>query len=182
MEDRVVTGADDHVDVACGPAMCTGITLARKANPLPMAGACLNPNLQGLSALHRAFAPASGAGSPVFPGSMAAGAGHIELHAPAGLSDLAGALALRTYSRILDVTVATAGGTNIAARGVQPHDPAADRRPERHIDLVLEIGTRLGSFLSYAGAAPAASKHTGENIATTAAACFFAPSRPFEQV
>src|SRR2546428_4311859 len=85
---------------------------------------------------------------------MATRTSHIELHAPAGLLDRALTFALRAHAGLFDVTVSVAIGANILPCDVQAHDAAADRCPERHVDLVFEIGPRFGAFLRRRTTAP----------------------------
>ena len=87
---------------------------------------------------------------------MASRAWHIEFHPPAGLRHLARAVALGTLAGSLLESLAAARGAGVLPRNVEPHDAAADRRPERHVNLILEIGTRLGAFLLGGGAATTA--------------------------
>jgi hypothetical protein len=112
---------------------------------------------------------------------MAARTGHVKLHAPAGLGDLAGTAALRAFSGGLDESLPVAVGTSVAPGDVQPHHSTPNRRPKRHIHLILEILTGLRAFVR--GAAPPP-ENAGENIAEAAAAATtrLAPARTFEHV
>ena len=74
---------------------------------------------------------------------MAARTRHVELHASAGLGDLAAASALRAFAGGLDVSLAVTVAAGVAARDVQAHDAAADRCPERYVDLILVIHKRF---------------------------------------
>jgi hypothetical protein len=71
------------------------------------------------------------------------------------------------------------------ARDVQAHDSAADRRPEGNVDLIFEIGTRLGAFLGLSRALTAAKDRT-ENVAEAAASAppagFAAPVGAIDEV
>jgi hypothetical protein len=77
-------------------------------------------------------------------------------------------MTLRTYSRSLDVAVAVTISADIASRDVDLHHPAADRGPERNIDLVLKIGPRLRPLV-HGLTARAARKDVGEDVAKPAA-------------
>src|SRR5882724_5842011 len=100
---------------------------------------------------------------------MAARARHVELHAPAGLCDLAAASALRTFAGGLDVSLTVAVAAGVTTRDIQSHDAAANRRPERNVDLIFEIGAGLGTFFGHS--CPAASaEDAGENVTEAAAA------------
>src|SRR5262249_41942626 len=131
-------------------------------------------NFERLRALDRAFAVAGRAGLNILASAMAARALHVELHASAGLLDRAFAVTLRADTGSFDEAVSVTGGARVAARDVQTENAASDSRPERHVDLILKVGARLGPFFS--GAAAAAGKHSGEDIAEASAArgCFAA--------
>ena len=97
---------------------------------------------------------------------MTARAGDIELHATASsarLLDRPFAVTLRTLPRPLGVSIAMAVSTNVAPSNIELHHPAADRRPERHVDLVFKIAARLRTLIGHLAAA-AASEDAGKNI------------------
>src|ERR1051325_11351030 len=100
---------------------------------------------------------------------MAARTRHVELHASAGLGNLPTASTLRAFARGLDMSRAMAVAAGVASRNVETHDAAADRCPERHVDLIFEIGTRLWAFFCYARPA-ASAEDAREDVAETAAA------------
>ena len=54
------------------------------------------------------------------------------------------------------VPVPMAIAAGVAARNIQPHHAAADRRPERNIDLIFEIGAGLRAFFGCSGTAASA--------------------------
>jgi hypothetical protein len=116
---------------------------------------------------------------------MASRASDVELHPPARLLDRPLAMTLRTLPRSFDISIAVAVSANIAPRDIELHHAAANRRPERHIDLVLKIAARCRALLGRL-TAPAASENVGEDIAESAApaARRLAPAsaRPLEQV
>src|ERR1044071_5804352 len=101
---------------------------------------------------------------------MAARTGHVELHASAGLLDGSLALALRADSRLFDHSVAVAIRANVLTRDAQAHHAAADRRPERDVDLIFEITARLGTFLCLRKTATTtAAENSREDVAKSAA-------------
>ena len=68
-------------------------------------------------------------------------------------------------------------------RDVQAQHGAADRLPEADVDLVFQVGARLGLFLDGCATAPTA-EHAGKNVAEPAAAPLLLLLRAagFEQV
>ena len=64
-------------------------------------------------------------------------------------------------------------GAGIRPIDVQPHDAAANRRPERNVYLILEIGAW---FRTGFGRAAAPAEDPGKNILKAAAAAGFASS------
>src|SRR5208337_3364694 len=162
-KQRVLADADDHIEIADATSAQPGIAFTRDPNALPVAGSGLDANLQRIGALDAAFAMTDRAGRNIFARPMAARASDIEFHPPAGLLNRPFAVALRTYPRSFDISIAVAVSANIAARDIELHHPAANRRPERHVDLVLEIASRLRSLLGSLTAS-ASSKNAGKNI------------------
>ena len=136
--------------IASRAAVRPGVAFAGQPNALAIARSRLDAHFQRFGAAHRAFAVADGAGRNILARAVAARTRHVELHASAGLRDLSGAVALRAFSRRFDVTLPVAIRTNVVPGDVQPHHAAADRRPERNIDLIFEIGARLWSTSSAA--------------------------------
>jgi hypothetical protein len=55
MKDRMLSGADDYIEVARRPPVHSGIALAREADALAVARARLDANFQRFGALHGAF-------------------------------------------------------------------------------------------------------------------------------
>ena len=108
MKDRMVSGADDHVEVAGRSSMGAGIAFAGNANALAIARTSLDTDFQRFGLLHGSFAMAGAAGCYVLASAVAARAGRIELHASAGLRDLAGAAAFRAGARRFDIALAVA--------------------------------------------------------------------------
>ena len=149
----MVSSADNHVEIPGWSSMRSGVAFAGNANALAVARARLYANLERFGLFDGAFAVAGGAGGNVLAGAMAARTGDVELHASAGLRDLAGAAALRASARQFDVSLAVASCADVAPSNVQPHDAAANRRPEGNVDLILEIRPRLRPFTA-ARAAP----------------------------
>src|ERR1051326_634848 len=120
----------------------------------------------------------------IFPRPMASWTLHVELHPPARLRDLPCPVALRTLSRRLKRPLPMASRTSVMPRNIQPHHPAANCRPERHIDLIFQIRTRLRPFVDL-NSAPAA-ENSGKNVAEAAApaatACLPPAVRAVDQV
>src|SRR5216684_4662216 len=161
--------ADDHVEISDRPASQPGIAFARDPNALPVAGSGLDADLQRSGALDAAFAVADRAGRNIFTRSMAARAGDVEFHPAAGLFNRPLTVTLRTLSRSLDVSVAVAVPADIAPGDIQFHHPATDRRPERHVDLVLKIAARFRALVGRL-TTPATCENAGEDIAEPATA------------
>src|SRR5438128_7138435 len=108
---------------------------------------------------------------------MAARTAYVELHASAGLLDCPLALALRADAPSFHVSMAGAVGAGIAASDIQAHDTAADGGPEGNIDLVLEIISELGTFLSCGATA---AEHARKDVAEAARSLL--PPATFEQI
>src|SRR5580704_939083 len=122
----------------------------------------------------------------ILPRPMTSRTSDVELHSPASLFDRPLAMTLRTLTRSFDVAVTMAISADIAPRNIQLHHAAADRRPERHVDLVFQVAARLRTLVGRF-TAPAAGENVGENIlepATAAAGCFpsTAAARALEQI
>src|SRR5579884_320324 len=139
MENGVVAGAHDDIKVSRGAAVRAGVAFARNPNALAVAGARLDAYLELLAALDHAFATADPANGAVFAGAVTARAHDVELHAPAGLGNFPFAAAFRTRLRTLEIAVAVAIRTGVAAGDVEPQHRAADRLPEPNTDLVLQV-------------------------------------------
>src|SRR5215471_13027932 len=122
-------GTNDHVKIAGGPALYAGVALARNSDPLAVASARFDANLQGFGALDGALPVAVRADRTVFAGSPAAGAGKVELHPSPDLGDLPGAVALGTLSRGLNVAPPVTVDAGFAASYIEPHNPTADGCP-----------------------------------------------------
>src|SRR5947199_785478 len=181
MEHGMVTGTDNDVEVSGWTAVQPGIAFTRNSNALSVAGAGLDSHFKGLGALDCPFAMADRAGGNVLSGAVAARASHVELHASTGLFDRPLALTLRTYARGFDIAISVTIAADIAAGEIQPHDASADRRPERHVYLVFEVGTRLRTFLR--GGAAASAENSGEDVAETSSAPTRSPAPgSFEQI
>src|SRR5208337_1181434 len=184
-EERMFANADDDVEVADPASAQPGIAFARDANALPIAGSGLDAYFERIGALDAAFAMADRAGRNILARPMTSGAGDIELHAPAGLFNRALAVALRTLPRSFHKTIAVAVSADIAAGDIQLHHAATDRRPERHVDLVLKVAARFRA-LSRSLAVPAAAENAGEDVAEAAAraarSLVSASAGAFEQV
>src|SRR5580693_1661653 len=181
MKDRMISGANDHIEVAGRSSMGSGVAFAGNANALAIARTSFDTDFKRFGLLYGSFAKAGATGCYVFPSAMAARAGRIELHASAGLRDLTSAAAFGTRARRFDIAVTVAGSADNAPGDVQLHDAAPDSRPEGDVDLIFQICPLLRPFVCRAAAS---SEHTGKNVFEASAATGFAAasSRSFEQV
>ena len=134
--------AHDDVEIAGRCAHGSGVAATGQTNALAIARAGLDANLQRLAALDAALAVAGRADGAVLAAAAAARTRHVELHAAALLRDLALAVALRTFARLLDVTLAVTVAANFQARNVELQLGAVDGLPEADVHLVFEVGTR----------------------------------------
>src|SRR5581483_8625158 len=184
MKDRMLADTNDHVQIARGAAPSSGVAFSGQANALTIASAGLDAHFQRLGAADSAVAAAGRASRDVLACPIAAWAGHVELHAAAGLRDLAGAVALRTDAWLLKVALAVALRAGVLARDVEAHDAAANGGPERDIDLVLEVRAGFRSLLGGSRAAAVPAKHAAENIAEAATTATGLPAalRAFEEI
>src|SRR5262249_9352036 len=139
----MLADANNNEQVARAARVGACVAFAGNANALAVARARLHPHLQRLGALHQAFPVAYRAGVLRLAGAMATRAGDVELHAAAGLGDMAAAVALRTRRRGAHGTGTVAVRAGVKTRDVEAHDCAPDRVPKAHIDLVFEIGSPL---------------------------------------
>src|SRR5271156_1011491 len=133
--------------------------------PLVVARPGLDPDLNHLGSRNRPLAMAIGACALQFAGAATARAGNFEFHAPTHLGNLAGALAFRTSAPGASGRLSFAAGANFLPHHLQPRYAAANRTPEIHRDLVLQICPRLRSLLPLI-----LGKHAGEDIPETAPA------------
>ena len=182
----MLADANNDVEIADSAAAQPGIAFACDANALPIARSRLDANFERIGALHAAFAMADRTRRNILARPMASRTGDVELHPPARLLDRSLAMTLRTHARSLDEAIAVAVPANIAPGNIQLHHSAADRRPERHVDLILKIAARLRPFLGGL-TAPAASKNIGEDISEIRRRCrssrlASARARAFEQI
>src|SRR6266852_2268010 len=159
---------NDDIEIAGPTPAQPGVALPRDPNALPIAGSGLDADLQWSGTLDAAFAMADRAGGNILARRMASRAGNVELHPAARLFDCPLAMTLRAFPRSFDKSIPVAVSADIAPRDIQLHHPATDRRPERHVDLVLKIAARLRPFVDGL-AAPAATENAGEDIAEPAA-------------
>src|SRR5262249_58297152 len=143
MKHRMVSGANDDIEIARRTTIRPGIALAGEANTLAVAGSRLYPDLERLRALHQALAVTGRANALRFTSAAAARARRVEFHPAAGLRDLTFAAALGTGSRRAHHAFASAIATDVQARDVELHDRAADRIPEPSIALLLEVSAVL---------------------------------------
>src|SRR5579863_175264 len=182
MKDRVISGANDHIEVAGRSSMGSGVAFAGNANALAVARASLDTDFKRFGLFYSSFAMTGAAGCYVFSSAVAARAGRIELHAPPGLRDLATPAALGTRAWRFDIALTVAGSADNAPGDVQLHDAAPDRGPERNVNLVLQVRPRLRPFVRRAATPP---EHAGEDVFETAApgaGGFPAATTAFEQV
>src|SRR5260370_39756365 len=166
-EQWVLIYADDHVEIADRTAPQPGIAFSRNPNALPVAGSGLDADLHRSRALDAAFTAADPAGRSVLPRPTSSRAGDIRLYPAASLFDRPLAMTLRTLSRSLDLSITVAASANIAPGDIQLHHSAPDRRPERHVDLVLKIAAGFRSLVDRLTAA-ATGENAGEDIAEPA--------------
>src|SRR5205085_4317983 len=131
------------------------------------AGACLDANFERFSPLYRAFAMAHRTTGNILSRSMASRTRHVELHTAAGLLDCPFAVALRTGSWLLDVSISAAIPANFSPSNVQSHYSAAYCGPEGNVHLVFEIAAQLGTLFNRS-AAPA-TENVGKDVSKTAA-------------
>ena len=164
-----VQGQGGSLTVAGLPEVVT-ISGSEATDALTVAGAGLYSDFQRLGMRDCAFAVASGARCQILSGTVAAGACHIKFHPSAGLGDLAGAVALGAFSWRFDRAVAVAVAAGVVARNVEAHHAAADRRPERNVDLILQVCSGFGAFFGGRGAMAATEDGT-EDVAEAAPAC-----------
>ena len=162
-------GSNDDVEIAGRAAVGTGVAFAGETDALTVAGSGLDANFERLGLRHRAFAVAGGAGRQILAGTMAAGTLDVELHPSAGLRDLSGAVAFGTLSGSLEKALTVAIRADIVARDVQAHHAAADRRPERNVDLIFQIGSGLRALFGCSGTV-ASPEDPEEDVAEAAAA------------
>src|ERR1035441_7038332 len=160
----MLLGSNDHIKVARRAAVSPGIPFARNANALSVARACLGAHFERLGFRVGAFAMAGRTGRQIFARTVASRALHVELHPSTGLRDLPRPVALRTFPRSFQEALPVTIRANIVARDIQAHHPAADRGPERHVDLVFQIGPGFGTFLRRRCSAPSA-EDSSEDVA-----------------
>src|SRR5271169_5285325 len=135
----MISGANDHIEVAGRSSMGSGVAFAGNANALAIARTSFDTDFKRFGLLYGSFAMAGATGCYVFSGAMAARAGRIELHPSTGLGDLATPAALGTRAWRFDIALAVAGSADNPPGDVQLHDAAPDRRPEGNVDLVFQI-------------------------------------------
>src|ERR1041384_2894778 len=82
---RVLTHANNNVEITCRSAARACVTFAGNADALSIARACLDPDFKRFRALHHAFPVADWAGGLDFACAAATRAGDVELHAAGGL-------------------------------------------------------------------------------------------------
>src|SRR6202012_386366 len=96
---KIGGGPEDEKEIACRASIDACIAFARQSNALTVACAGLDAELDGLGTLH---CTVSMAGGTAFLGASRTSptrAPHIELHPPAHLGHVAGAVALRALHR-----------------------------------------------------------------------------------
>src|ERR1035441_4074141 len=172
----MLLGSNDHIKVARRAAVSPGIPFARNANALSVARACLGAHFERLGFRDGAFAMAGRTGRQIFARTVASRALHVELHPSTGLRDLPRPVALRTFPRSFQEALPVTIRANIVARDIQAHHPAADRGPERHVDLVFQIGPGFGTFLRRRCSAPSAEDSSEDVAEATATAAAPTPS------
>jgi len=181
VKDGMIPRADNHVEIPSRAAVQPGIAFTRNSNALSVAGARLDSHFKRLGVLDCPFAMANRACGDILPGTVAARASHVELHAPTRLRNLSTSSALRALAGRFQIAISVTITANIPPGNVEPHDSATDRRPERNVDLIFEIGTRLRTFLS-SRSAPSA-ENSGEDVAeASSSAGLSATASTFKQI
>src|SRR5258707_3654494 len=180
----MLPGSDDDVKVPGWASVLPGIALAWNPDPLPVTGTRLNAHFEGFGPRHRALTVARWTDRYILARPVAPGTLHIELHAAAGLRDLPGSVALRTLARRFQEALPVTIRTDILARNIEAHDPAPDCRPERDVDLVLQVRARLRPGLRRSATAPATEDPGKDIFKATAAGAAGPPAAPriFEHV
>src|SRR5262249_15468841 len=117
MKHRMLTGANDDIEIAWRAAVRPGIALAGETYALAVARPGLHRDLERLRALTQAFAMTRGAHALRLPRAAAARARGVEFHPAAGLRDLTFTAALGTGCRRADHAFAPA-----IAAGIQTGD------------------------------------------------------------
>src|ERR1035438_2972842 len=173
----MLLGSNDHIKVARRAAVSPGIPFARNANALSVARACLGAHFERLGFRDGAFAMAGRTGRQIFSRTVAARARQVDLPPSTGRRDLPRPVALRTFPRSFQEALPVTIRANIVARDIQAHHPAADRGPERHVDLVFQIGPGFGTFLRRRCSAPSA-EDSSEDVAEATATAAAPPPPP----
>src|SRR6185312_10779423 len=165
LEQFVRSNLDNQVKIAGRSALGARIPFARQANPLTVARPGLNAKLQRLFARQYTGAIACGTRVLHFARTAAARALDVELHPPTHLRYLPRPMTLRALHASADHRTSFARGALFLALNLQPRHAAANRRPEIHLYLVLEIG----AWLRPSRLAAASAKHAAENVFEAAA-------------
>ena len=163
MKQLVRPYLDDQVKIARWRTFCARVALARQANPLPIARPRLDAKFQRLTPRHDARAIACLATVLHLACTAAARALDVELHPPAHLRHLPGPVAFRAFDAAAYHRAPFAGRALLLPLDFKLRHTAADRCPEIHLHLVLEICPRLWpARLSPATAA--AAEHAAKNV------------------
>jgi hypothetical protein len=143
----MVSGADDHVEIARLAATIASVSLPWDTDALPITGSGLDANFERLAAADHPFSVADRARGNILARPSTARTSHVELHAATGLLDRSFALALWADAGLLNVSAAAAIAASILTGDVQPHHASADCRPERHVHLIFKVATRFSALL-----------------------------------
>src|SRR3984957_4154825 len=119
---------------------------------------------------------AGGAGRQILARAVTARTLQVELHPSASLRDLPGPVAFRAFSRSLEESLTVTVRANVLPRDIQAQDTAANRGPERHVDLVFQIASRFGACLRGSPRALAAAEDRSEDVAEASTAAAPAPA------
>ena len=132
-----------------------------------------NPELHGFGMGHASVASAGRTHIAQFSRAAALRAGQVEAHRAGHLTDMAGALTLRTGDlACARGPRAMAGSTGFVARDVHARLRAADRLPEIDGHPIFQVS----AFFGFLVLALAAAEELAENVAKTAAGLGAAPA------
>ena len=109
------------------PPSVPALPLPAKPNPLAVARASLDAELQRFTLGNHTLAIAGGANILDLAGAVAAWALNVELHAAAHLGYLAGAVALRALDAATGGRLPLAGRAGLLPLNLQPSHTSADR-------------------------------------------------------
>src|SRR5579864_1615002 len=165
----MIARADDHIKIAGDSAVPPSVSLSGDTDALAVPRTRLNPHLERFAFGDSPFAVAGWARGEILSGAVATRTRHIKLHAAAGLRNLPSAIALRTLAGRFKKPLTMAGGASVLPGDVEPHNAAADRRPEGNVDLIFELGSGLGTLIYGGACAAPTTEDSREDVAEAAA-------------